>query len=115
MRNWLWTTFFVIAAITVVLAAENVVSVRTDDDVDHKVIKITQGGRWDDLDLTDEQRREFKRLDLEHKKSTLTARNQLEVSEAELEYAMDAEDVNLRDVNRLIGCSCVLNVMGGVS
>ena len=102
MKKGLWTAFFVFAALTVVLAADKIVKIQTDDNVDRKVIKISHGGKWADLNLTDEQRREFKRLDLEHKKSTVAARNQLEVSEAELEYVLDADDVNLRQVNNLI-------------
>ncbi len=102
MKKGLWTAFFVVAVLTVALAADKVVKIQTDDNVDRKVIKISHGGKWADLNLTDEQRREFKHLDLEHKKSTLSARNKLELNEAELEYVLDADDVNLRQVNNLI-------------
>ncbi|MBN1479625.1 hypothetical protein JXA70_05085 [candidate division KSB1 bacterium] len=72
---------------------------------DKKIIKIRKGGdmlHYDLLDLTDAQKKEFKKLDLACEKEIVSTKNQLDVARLELEVELDEENPDMKSINSLI-------------
>ena len=54
------------------------------------------------LNLTDEQKKEFKKLDLQFEKETIALKNELELKELEKEVELESESPDLKKINSLI-------------
>jgi Spy/CpxP family protein refolding chaperone len=103
---------FLVIFTGVLLAQEKTidVDVTADGDGDAKVIKIRKGGdieeiilnENDDLDLTEEQRKKFKKIELAFEKDIISTKNELEVAQLELDVEMDEDNPNIGKINGLI-------------
>lgn len=72
---------------------------------DKKVIKIRKGGDFfvqEQLNLTQDQKKEFKKLDLALEKDIISSKNELEVTQLELEVALEENEPRLNKINSLI-------------
>lgn len=86
------------------------VDVETDTDGPQKIIKIRKGddvehivfNQADMLNLTDEQKKEFKKIDLAFEKDIISTKNELEVARLEMDVAMDEDNPDLKKINNLI-------------
>ena len=91
--------------LSVSLMAQHTIDVDTHVIGDKKIIKIYKDGApcgHDPLNLTDSQKKEFKKLDLAFAKETLSMKNELGVKELELDVELDEENINLKKINSLI-------------
>lgn len=84
------------------LLAQDVDKIESEFEGGKKIIKIHKGEPLDPLNLTVEQNKEFKKLDLKFKKETLSLRNEVEIKRLEQEVELDAEKPNLTKINTLI-------------
>ena len=86
------------------LTAQQKLNVDTDNDGHKKIIRIEkQGGMTcDPLNLTDAQKKEFKKLDLQLKKETISLRNELELKQLEKQVELDEDSPDVKKLNALI-------------
>ena len=93
-------------AASILLAQEHVVNVDTKADGDEKIVKIFHGetgeAMAEELNLTEAQQKDFKKLDLAFEKETLAMRNELGVKKLDLEIALDEDNPDLKEINSLI-------------
>ena len=96
--------FMVAVMFSPVLFAQNSVDMVTHMNGDKKVIKIKKGDHPGDelLNLTDEQKKEFKKLDLAFAKETLSAKNELGVKRLELDIEFQEDNPDLKKINSLV-------------
>ncbi len=93
-------------------AQEQNIDVDVDADAggEHQVIKIRKGGdiehimfdQKETLNLTDEQHKQFKKIDLAFEKDILSTKNELEVARLELDVELDEDNPDLKKINGLI-------------
>jgi Spy/CpxP family protein refolding chaperone len=87
------------------LMAQHSIDMDTESIGNKKIIKIYKDDapfEHDPLNLTDSQKKEFKKLDLALAKETLSMRNELGVKELELEVELDKENIDIKKINALI-------------
>lgn len=89
---------------TPVFAQHHDIDVETTEVDGKKIVKIHKGGDFfiDHLQLTDEQKKEFQKLDLQFEKETITLKNELELKQLEKKVELDAESPSLNTLNSLI-------------
>jgi hypothetical protein len=97
----------VLAAILVLvtpLLAQHKIDVQTSNDGHKKIMRIHNGGDMlgDPLNLTDAQKKDFKKLDLQFKKDTISLKNELELKKLEKEVELEADSPDLKKLNPLI-------------
>ncbi|MBN1560251.1 periplasmic heavy metal sensor [candidate division KSB1 bacterium] len=98
-------TFMVCTIIfSTLLLAQKSVDVDTRVQGDKKIIKIRQAEDMlnSRLNLTDEQKKEFKKLDLAFEKETLSIKNELGVKKLELDIELEEANPDLKKINSLI-------------
>lgn len=101
MKSKLSVILFILAFSLSLLAQQRTVNVDTKMDGGKKMIKVTKCVD-DALNLTDEQKKEFKKLDLQFEKETLAKRNEIGVKKLELDVELDEDNPDLKAVNSLI-------------
>lgn len=88
------------------LQAQHDIDIETTDDGHKKIVRIKKGGgdifSSDPLNLTPEQKKEFKKLDLQFEKDTISLRNELELKNLEKEVELEADTPDLQKLNKLI-------------
>lgn len=84
--------------------AQQTMDVDTRIEGDKKIIKIRKGGDMlhDELNLTDEQKKDFKKLDLAHEKEIISTKNELDVAKLELDVELDEDNPDIKRINSLI-------------
>ncbi len=94
--------YFVLALLLVSFSkAQQKVSVSDSDDNKEVIIKKIDP-MIDPLNLTDEQKQQFRKLDLELKKEILPLRNELDIKQMERDIELQGNDPNLQKLNNLI-------------
>lgn len=91
-------TFFLSLAVT---AQEHIIKIDRNGP-EKKVIKIEKDLLPPHFNLTDEQKKAFKKIDLGFKKETLPLRNELEVKQLELEAEKTEDQPDLKKINPLV-------------
>jgi len=91
-------TLFLLPAVT---AQENIIKI-DENGLEKKIIKIEKNLPLLHLNLTDEQEKAFKKIDLDLKKETLVLRNELEVKQLELEAEISEDQPDLKKINALV-------------
>jgi len=86
------------------LVAQHMLKVDTANDGRKKIILIEKRGDMacDPLYLTDAQKKEFRKLDLQLKKETVSLRNELEIKQLEKQVELDADSPDVKKLNTLI-------------
>ena len=102
-KQYFLRIFAVIILFSLASFAQHTIDVDTKIDGNKKIVKIHKmGGDNVLLDLTDNQKKEFKKLDLAFEKETLSLKNELGVKKLELDVELDEENPNLNKINGLI-------------
>jgi len=94
-----------ILTLAMTAVAQKTVDVDTMVDDDQKIIKIHKGGgdfTQDLLNLTDAQKKEFKKLDLAFEKDIVSTKNGLDIARLEMEVEMTEDIPDLKKINGLI-------------
>lgn len=104
MKKAAFITLMVSTLFSTLVLAQKSVDVDTRVQGDKKIIKIRQGEDMlnSRLNLTDEQKKEFKKLDLAFEKETLSLKNELGVKKLELDVELEEANPDLKKINSLI-------------
>ena len=99
-----------IIALMTPLLAQHDVDIETIDDGVKKIVRIQKGGDMimDPLNLTDSQKKEFKKLDLQFEKETISMKNELELKALEKEVELESDSPDLKKLNALIDAAHAL-------
>jgi len=104
-KRMLFGAMSLILMISMTAVAQKTVDVDTKVDGDKKIVKIRKGGgdfEQDLLNLTDAQKKEFKKLDLAFEKDIVSTKNELDVARLEMEVEMGEDNPDLKKINGLI-------------
>ncbi|MBN1466686.1 periplasmic heavy metal sensor [candidate division KSB1 bacterium] len=104
MKKAVFITLMVSTICSTLALAQKSMDVDTRVQGDKKIIKIRQGEDIlnSKLNLTDEQKKEFKKLDLAFQKETLSLKNELGVKKLELDVELEETNPDLKKINSLI-------------